>query len=133
MPSVPPLVRDFVLCEDMIIDPANPTKISLVNLIYSIYSSEDPPFPLRRERFCVFAALTNGHGLGRIELEVIEVETQDVVYRLDLGDFVFGNEPLRVYGVPIRIRSCVFPKPGWYSVQLLCDGATIAEKQLVLR
>ncbi len=133
MASVPPLVRDFVLCEDMIIDPANPTKITLVNLIYAIQSTEEPPYPVSREQLCVYAALTGGHGSGRIEIEVISAETLDVLRYAEIATLDFGNDPLRLYGVPVRLRNCIFPEPGWYSVHLLFEGTSIAEKQLLLR
>lgn len=102
--TVPPVVRDFILCEDFVVDPLNPVKMSLVNLVYAIRSNETPAFPVIQPELCAFAALTNCHGSGRIEVRLIEADSGDEVRYWDIGRVEFGHDPLRVIGIPIRLR-----------------------------
>jgi hypothetical protein len=44
---VSPMVRNLIVCEEIISDPSNPKRVSLVNLIHSIKSLQAPPYPLR--------------------------------------------------------------------------------------
>jgi hypothetical protein len=63
---VVPIVRYLIPCEDFLIEAATPQKISLIHLIVAIRSLEQPPFPVKKEEFCVFLMLTNGRGTGRL-------------------------------------------------------------------
>lgn len=131
--TVPPIVRDLVLCEDFVRDPENSSRISLVNLVYSIRPTDPPEYPATQQALCAFAALTNGHGSGTMELRIVQVDSGDEIRHWELGVIGFGDDPLRVFGLPIRLQTCVFPAPGWYWVQLDFDGHTIAQKDLLLR
>jgi hypothetical protein len=43
---ISPLARSLIVCEDVIADPKNVKRVTLVNLVNSIRSLEEPPYPL---------------------------------------------------------------------------------------
>jgi hypothetical protein len=45
MADIAPVVRHLLVCEDLIRDPTNPQRVTLVNLIGHIRSPSQPPFP----------------------------------------------------------------------------------------
>jgi hypothetical protein len=60
-------------------------------------------------------------------------DSGEVVFRTRTRTMPLGNDPLEVVGVTFRIRNCLFPTPGLYWVQFLCNGRIIAQQPLVLR
>ena len=133
MISLPPVVRYFVLCQDFLIDPGRPADASIVKLIHSIYSKEKPPFPYLMDEICAFAGLSNCRGTGKFEVCVVEADSGETVHQMAAMPVDFGLDPLRFFGLPIRIRRCVFPNAGLYWVQLRYNGREIAEQDLLLR
>ena len=133
MKKVPPVVRHFVLCEEVVVAPEYPDKVSLLNLIYAIRSRETPAYPLLNEEFAAFVMLTNARGNGVIGLRMIQADSQEEVYRVPQRAVNFGDDPLQVFGLPVRFRNCLFPDAGVYWVQLLFDGEVIAQQDLLMR
>lgn len=132
MISLPPIVRYFVLCNDLVADPNNANNVSLVNLIHSMRSTATPPFPFAADPFCAFAALANCRGKGTFDLWVVEAESTSRIHRLSPKEVDFGVNPLHVYGLPIRIGHCVFPSSGLYWVELSYNGEVIAQQNLLV-
>lgn len=133
MASVRPIVRHLIPCEDFLIPPNHPHKISLLNLIFSIRSMEDPPFPTVQEEFCIFVVLTNGRGTGQAFLKIVHADSDQAVRITQMVSVNFGNDPLKVLGIPFRIRNCTFPQPGLYWIQLWYDNMQIGEQDILLR
>ncbi len=132
MNPVTPIVRYFVLCQDFLIGPSSPNDISLIKLIYST-RAPDGLFPLALNQICAFAALANARGVGEIDVRVVEADTGDETHRTGSSRIDFGSDPLRIHGLPIRLRHCVFPSIGLYSVELCYNGSPIAQQDLLVR
>jgi len=115
MAGLLPVVRHLIVCEDI---PAGTPRISLINLLGTLRSSSQPPFPFRYPKFYVYARLTEGRGVGEVRLEIEETDTQKVIYKSGSRRYNFGNDPLKVFNISFRVRDCVFPAAGLYSVQL---------------
>lgn len=47
MDQVHLIVRHLIACDDILHDPNNPRRVTLVNLIHAISSGEQPLFPMR--------------------------------------------------------------------------------------
>ncbi len=130
MASLLPVVRYLIVCEDI---PAQLSRISLINLLGTLRSSSQPPFPFQCPKFCVYARPTECRGTGEVRLEIIEENTQTVIYQSASRRYNFGNDPLRVYGASFRIRDCVFPNAGLYWVQLCYNDTVVFQEPLRVR
>ena len=133
MAIVLPIVRHLIPCEDYLIDPIHPQKISLINLIVAIRSLEDPPFPVLQPEFCVYVALTNGRGRGHLKLAIVQADTGAVILTTAPRTINFGHDPLRVIGLPVRIKDCMFPDAGLYWIQLWFANQLIGQQDLLLK
>lgn len=127
MADVLPIVRYLIVCEDI---PAQTRRISLINLFRAIRSRLQLPFPFRYPKFCVYAQLTECRGVGEVRLKIEEENTQTVIYQSASRRYNFGNDPLRVFDASFRIRDCVFPGAGLYSVQLCYNDIVIFQEPL---
>lgn len=127
-----PVVRHILICEDLVYDPANPQRVTLVNLIGHIRSSSQPRFPHRRAELCVLVQLTEGRGVGEVWVAVEQADTEKRILRTPTHRVSFGPNPLAVTGVPFRIRKWIFPHPGLYYVQFWYNGKMLAWEPLIV-
>ena len=120
------------MCEDVQTDAEHPHRVTLVGLLSSIHSLDEPAFPLLYRELCVFLQLTGcrGPAEGRIE---IRSEDQSVLFRTRTRTVPFSNDPLEIAGVTFRIRDCRFQEPGLYWVQFWYNEQMIAEQSFILR
>lgn len=109
-----PVVRHFIACDD--IDSKGSGKYSLPNVVYAIKLLPGAAYPQIHPMICLFAQMTNGRGSHSFQIDV-----------------VLGDDPLAVYGWPIRLRNLLFPHSGLYEFRLLCDGQVIAREPILLR
>jgi hypothetical protein len=134
MTSAPtPTVRNMIVCEEIITDPRNSNRVSLVNLINSIRSLSQPRFPVRFPLFCIFVQMSECRGKHTLRIEVRVADTDMIILGTTLSEVSFPKAPLLVHGVRFRIRNCTFPAAGLYWVQLWVDDHMLAQQPLVLR
>jgi len=127
-----PLVRTLIVCEEILADPSNRNRISLVNLIHSIRSIEEPPSPLRYRELGVFVQLTACRGQGELWVEIREADKDEVLFATQTRSVAFPNDPVRVHGLRFRIRNITFPAPGLYWIQFWYDKRLLAQQPIVL-
>ena len=82
---------------------------------------------------CVFLALTDGRGRGRVQIRCIFEETNQSIFATPIRRIQFGRDPVEILGMPFRIRDCLFPFPGVYSLQLWYNNELLAHSPLRLR
>src|SRR5579885_1435133 len=128
-----PLVRSMIVCEDIIADPRNPNRISLVNLVHSIRSLATPPYPLQHARLCLFMQLTEGRGTGKVRVAIQDAETEAIIFQTRPRAVSFSGDPLAVYGCKFRFRRITFPKRGLYWIQFWYDNDMLAQLPIILR
>ncbi len=132
MNGVRPVVRYLIVCEDVLLEPTNSGKgVTLVGLISAIRALSG--FPVRYSELCVFVQLTECRGTGRIRIEIVEADTDRVVFRTRIRSVTFGNDPLDIVGIPFRIRNCEFPAAGLYWVQFWYNEEPIDQQPILLR
>jgi hypothetical protein len=131
--AITPIVRYMLLCDDWRLNGPNNRRVTIVGLIWNIYSVEEPPYPLVYREFCVFLALTEGRGQGEGHIVCVFENTGEKVFETGKRPIQFRADPLEVIGVPFRIRNCSFPQPGRYSVQFWYDGVMVEERPLRMR
>jgi hypothetical protein len=133
MSELHPTVRYLIICEDVQTDPDNPRRVTLVGLISTIRSIEQPPFPLRFREMCVFLQLTECRGPAEGRIEIRLADSSGVVFRTRTRTIQFGSDPLEVVGATFRIRNCLFQEPGLYWVQFWYNEQMISQQPLLLR
>lgn len=131
--AIKPVVRYMLLCEDWQIDPDHGRRVTIIGLISNIVAPDDQSFPLLHEEMCVFLALTEGYGQGEARIACVFEETGARVFETRPRPIQFGPDPLEVVGVPFRIRDCVFPRPGIYSIQFWYEGDLVEERSVRVR
>jgi hypothetical protein len=131
--AIKPVVRYMLLCDDWRLEPGTSLRITILGLVSNIHAIDDPPYPLLYKEMCVFLALTEGYGQGQGKIVCVYEETGQTAFETRTRPIPFGSDPLEVVGVPFRIRDCLFPQPGMYSVQFWYEGELVEERPLRLR
>jgi hypothetical protein len=131
--AVIPIVRYMILCEDWGIAPDNPRRVNIMGLLTNINAVDEPPYPLLYREMCVFLALTEARGSGSAQIVCLFEETGQRVFGTPKHTISFEDDPLEVVGVPFRIRDCLFPQEGLYSLQFWYNDQMVEERPLRLR
>jgi hypothetical protein len=126
----------MLLCDDVRPDPDHPSCTHIDCLMDYIVSLEEPPFPVLQEKICVYLAFSGCHGQGKGQIRVAyaDSETEQLLFgsQAHVLDFT-GRSPLELIGVTFRIKDCLFPQAGRYSVQFWYDNQMVEERPLRLR
>jgi hypothetical protein len=128
-----PVIRHFIACERVEVS-EDGKQCSLVNLIHAIRPSPGAEYPLIHPELCLFVQLTDGRGAHAFQVQLVLLEEEETTIRTTgfiLRDL--GQDPLAVYGWPLRLQNVVFPRPGLYEFRLLCDGRETARQPILLR
>jgi hypothetical protein len=118
-----PLAQALVVC-DTVIEDKGSGKTSLIGIFNGITSGA---FPVQINEICVYAALTNGHGLSEITLRCVRLN-DDLETLRKIGSITF-RDPNTVVELVFRLRGVPFPAPGLYAFELLCEGQLLLEKR----
>jgi hypothetical protein len=115
-----PDVIGLILCERMAVDRSKPA-LSLVGLFVAKTFQR---FPTPPQHFTVYAQLYGGSGEGTIALRVYNLETERDIYRHQRWTAWPG--PGQPQHHEIRVKKCIFPRPGRYRFVLSFDGQELA-------
>lgn len=99
------------MCEDWRLDGLTNRRVSILGLIWTIRSTDDPPFPLFYREFSVFLALTAGRGQGEGQITCVFEDTGVAVFETPTRPIAFPADPLQVLGVSFRVRDVTFQRP----------------------
>lgn len=133
MSNVQPVVRHLIPCEEVLVDEANPRRVSIVGLISAIRSVEGRPFPLRYRELCVFVQLTSCRGPAECRVEIRHADSDAVVFRSQPRVIQLPTDPLEVTGIAFRIRDCLYQQAGLYWVQFWYMEEMLFQQPLLLR
>src|SRR5437763_695666 len=128
-----PIVRTMIVCEEIILDPNNPKRVSLVNLIGSIRPRRGAAYPLLHPAVCLFVELVECRGPGRLRVDVRDAETDEVVSATPTRSVPLPESPLTVVGMRFRLRKCKFPVPGLYWINLWYNDRLLARRPIILQ
>jgi hypothetical protein len=132
MPIVP-MSRFLVLCDSVRVDPANDRRLDLLGVVSTFVGTGDPPFPAHRAQFTVYTQLTDCRGPVTAHIRIARADDGRPIAATPDRVFNLPSDPLQIAGVAVTVRDCVFPTPGLYWVQLLCEGKLIQEAPLTVR
>jgi len=130
--AIPPIVRYLVLCEECRRDPANPRKISAINLMGYVQPAEGLAYPFEIQEIVALGMLTEGRGSARFRIEVVKDFDQPIYRGVDQS-VTFGSDPLQLVVLTFRILRLRLPSTGVYEFRLLCDDVQIAIQPLRAR
>lgn len=121
-----PIVLSINLCDTIIRDEST-KKVSLLGL-FSVIQSRT--FPAKHPEMHVYVALTNGHGEQDIDIRFVSLDSNEPIAGMK-GSLKFQS-PLQVVELNLKWRGVVFPAPGEYLVEVLCDGAKISDRKFTV-
>lgn len=121
-----PIVLSVNICDTIIRDETT-KKVSLIGLFSAIKANT---FPSTHSLFHVYVALTNGHGLYKTSLRIVNIQKNEVLISID-GDLNVAN-PLQVIELNVGLQGLRLSGPGKYSVQVLCEGEPIGSREFMV-
>jgi hypothetical protein len=134
MTPVPgPVVRTMIVCGDILVDPKDSKRVTLVNLIGTIKSSGEPRFPVRQEELCVFVELAECRESGDAFIAICQADTEEKIFTTRRRKIPAPSNVLESLGLRFRIKSCRFPAAGLYWVQFIYNDRLLSERPLLLR
>ncbi|SRR5579883_2645929 len=119
-----PKVLGLVLCWAFEVDRA--AGEVLLRGIFNALHFRDWPSP--PQRFAVYSVLQDGVGEGTIKLEVVRLETEQVVHRYQKWVALPGRGSY--FNLVIPITNGIFPSPGRYKVALYFDNQELSGRLL---
>jgi len=128
-----PIARHFVACTDIRVEDEH--HITLVDLVHAINILPGESCPCLVKQLCLYALLTNGRGKHELSISLVlghGIEAR-VVHRWGPFSRDFGQNPLAVQGLQMRLQNLVFDVAGQYEFRLLCDRIVIAEEKIEVR
>lgn len=119
-----PSVLGLILCRRFDVD-IQRSETSLVGLFHTL---DVPRFPSPPQRFTVYSALYDGVGEGTMELVCTRLETEQDVYSYKRWTAFPGRG--QIAHMEIKVRQCVFPAAGRYSLNLHFDKQDLTSRSL---
>jgi hypothetical protein len=133
MAGLAPVVRYLLPCEEVILDPTNPARATLENLITFIEGADGSVFPLYLAQMCVYLQLRGCRGPGEGRIQVVFADTEALIFATPTRLLPFGADPLELVSVTFRITDCPFPQAGMYNVQFWYNGKVLAQEYVIVR
>jgi hypothetical protein len=121
--SEAPIAQALVVC-DTVIEDKGSGKTSLIGIFNGITTGA---FPFQINEICVYAALTNGHGLSQMALRCVRLNDDFETFQT-FGSITF-RDPNTVVELVFRLRGVPFPTPGLYAFELTCGDQHLIEKR----
>lgn len=119
-----PAVVGLTLCDRVAVDPVM-RQYSLIGIFHSLRFSS---FPSPPRKFIVYAALYDGFGEGTIEVEMVRIETEEVIYTY--RRWLRFAHRLMLVNLEIPVSKCIFPAPGRFFLFLRFDNQEISQRFL---
>lgn len=119
----PPSVQAFLVC-DCVIEDSLTKKKSLIGLFTHLQSVT---FPFQHHQLGLYFCMTDAEGTYHVEIDLMFVNTDQLVCRASLPDIVIGDR-LQISDFGINIPALLFPAPGRYEFRLRMNGRMIAQK-----
>lgn len=126
--SVVPIARAVYLCDFHV--GYSDGKVDLYGLFNGIRSSKG--FPHTKDRFCVFAQLTNGLGKVSCHVDIRSARNDELIWATGARELTFRTRQSLVQ-LALYVEGCRFEQPGLYVIELFCDNSWVCDSQVVLR
>lgn len=129
-----PVVRYFLACREIERDTES-GDTTLHRLIHAIVPLPGEEFPVRQNPFVLFGLLSGGRGNHAISIQFTQFELgEEILISAPPARFVdFGQDPIRVFGLPMELENVDFETSGQYSFHLVCDGHRLATVDILVK
>ena len=128
MPPVHNPVNLAIIVCDSIIEDRQTGKKTLVGIFSQLSSTQ---FPCRHHSLAVFVSLTEGSGRYQAQLQCVKAREDKPVLQMQGG--IEFKDPKAVVELGFTIDGMIFPEPGIYEFQFLCDGVLIGQRPFEVR
>ncbi len=125
--AILPVVKSLWLCDDVLPDLVS-GKIHLLGCFNAVRATA---YPHRLGQICVVAQLAGGVGDITMRVEITKADGITTVYSSPEYPLHFQSRHSIVRPC-IRIRECLFPTSGEYTVVLYCNGTFLDDRTLYL-
>ena len=124
----PPVALAMIVCDAIWIDPSH-KKPTILGVFSELGA---PTFPAAHPLLSVFIDLTDGKGLVRLKLQLVDVdEKNEPLFQIE-SDLEFPD-PIAILNIQFGMGNVVFPEPGEYRLQLLGNQHLIIERRVLVR
>jgi hypothetical protein len=125
MASPPPVVKAFLVC-DQIIHDAQTGKKSLIGVFHELRADR---FPATHPVLWIYANLTDAHGKYAFEIRLVDVAQSRVLGKGTPPEIEIPG-PLQTTELSAQLRNVTLPEPGTYEFHLLANEELIATKMV---
>lgn len=122
-----PLALAMVICDAIWTDPGT-LKKTILGTFSVIFA---PQFPVTLRQLAVYVSLTDARGKIPMTLRLVDVDEM-MTPVLDFPLEVDFADPIMIAEGAMEFPNVVFPEPGEYRLQLLCDHELIIERRVVV-
>lgn len=126
-----PTYLGMVICDNVLQDPEN-KKYYLLGTATVTFA---PSFPVRQQKLCVYAALTDLRGKTALRLRLVYVDSRSNEDKevMAIAGEVESRDPLAVAELVISLHNLVFPQQGEYRFQLWNADTLLGERRYTVR
>ncbi|MGA2324437.1 MAG: hypothetical protein ABSG22_11385 [Sedimentisphaerales bacterium] len=128
MDHISPILLSSIVCDRVIFDRLSGMP-SIINIIQAINA---PKYPVRHDQLIFFCEMTNGHGVTRLKIRLVDIENQDKVI-FEQGQPVDFKDVRQIVTVAINLMGVVFQHTGEYRFQLFANDTLLGERSVVCR
>jgi len=128
MDHISPILLSSIVCDRVIFDRLSGMP-SIINIIQTINA---PKYPVRHDQLIFFCEMTNGHGVTRLKIRLVDIENQDKVI-FEQGQPVDFKDVRQIVTVAINLMGVVFQHTGEYRFQLFANDTLLGERSVVCR
>ena len=126
-----PIVRHMLLCDEVQQSTSNAQKVNVLGLLNTIYVDHDSRFPVGFG-CCVYVVLTEVRGPGTAQVAIRAAESEMLCYLGTPHRIEFRSDPLRVYGMTIRITHSRIPASGLFWVEFRYNGVVLSREPILV-
>ena len=128
MAELAPMLLSAIICDRVIFDRITGMP-SLINIMQNINS---PKFPVRHASLIFFCELTDGHGVTKTSVRLVDVQNDEKVLFEQHGNVEF-KDVKQVVSLAVNLQGVVFEAPGEYRFQLFANEHLLGERRIICR
>lgn len=113
-----PIVLAFILCDYAYQDPIS-NRLSLLGIMNRFYV---PSFPWKGEGPTAYVAMTNGHGVTSLRVELTRADGVEERFVARMSGPLKFDDPQAVEEMAISFSGAPFNAPGMYRMHLYASG-----------
>lgn len=123
-----PKTNAMLIC-DYVITEQNTNKKSLIGIFENINAGK---FPCIHHALSVYIKMTEGQGVYRFRLELIDLRSDKVVGKGEIPKDIHITSPLTAHELVFNLRSIKFEHPGEYEFRIFGNDKIFGQKTFIV-